>query len=225
MSDEPQVPPNDESDARDPRIAAMLDVEPLDDLTRTRLVRNAVAAVEPQPATVHHRRIARWVAAAAAAVVVVVGASVALTVGGSDDSQPTASRPAEESPDDALRDQAQQQTTDGATPESAAAAPTQEFGERLLPSAIGAVPALGNLGEIADPGALRRAVRRATVSGTFAPVCSPAIDATRDRVVSGGTATVDGHPATVFIVERDEQDRRALTVVNAGCTAKRPVAL
>jgi hypothetical protein len=222
MTDRPDAPMNDAPDERDPGIAALLDVEPLDDVTRARLVRNAVAAADAQPVPAHHRRVTRWIAAAAASVVVVVGVGVALTVGGPDDSQPTASRPAAKAPGDELRDTAQQQLDRGATPESPAAAPSaNEFGER----ATDAVPALGDLGEVADPAALRRAVRRATASGTFAPACSLAVNPTRDRVVSAGTGTVDGEPATVFIVERAGGGRRAVAIVNAGCTARKSVTL
>jgi len=67
----------DEPDARDERVAALLDVPPLDDLTRRRLVRRALAeAAAPAPA-----RRARFLRVAAVVVgVAVVGGAAALAL-------------------------------------------------------------------------------------------------------------------------------------------------
>ena len=74
-----------EDDTRDEGLGRLLDVEPLDELTRRRLVTTAVRASAPPS------RSRRWVAAAVVVVVLAVGGGVALFVGGGDDtSAPTA---------------------------------------------------------------------------------------------------------------------------------------
>lgn len=128
----PDHPPNDGDDSRDERLAALLEVPPLDDVTRRRLVRRALdepGAVLGETAE-RRRRTVRVVGAAAAALLVVVGATVVLRAG-DDGGDTTAARPADEEPaEDAGK---------GATDEEAAAAPR----------------AFGELGEVSDPAVLR----------------------------------------------------------------------
>ena len=63
-------------DVRDERFAALLTVEPLDDVTRRRLVSTAIRS------TGTARRARRLIVAAAVVVVLVVGAGVVVAVGG-----------------------------------------------------------------------------------------------------------------------------------------------
>jgi hypothetical protein len=84
--------PDEPSDDRDERVAAFLAVEPLDDVTRRRLVNTAIRS------TGTARQARRLIAAAAAVVVLVVGAGVVVAVGGGDDSTtPSAARDKTES--------------------------------------------------------------------------------------------------------------------------------
>ncbi|HXY93161.1 MAG TPA: hypothetical protein VEP49_11840 [Acidimicrobiia bacterium] len=76
-----------DDDARDERLAGLLDVEPLDDLSRRRLVSNALSASAP-PA----HRTARLVVAAALVAAVVAGGITYLALRGGDSSRPTAAR-------------------------------------------------------------------------------------------------------------------------------------
>ena len=80
-------------DDRSPDVAARLEVEPLDDVTRRRLVTNALRESDaaPAPANTHPMRAWRWLAAAAVVVVVLVGGLAVLASNGGDDA-PTASR-------------------------------------------------------------------------------------------------------------------------------------
>jgi hypothetical protein len=92
MSDDDRS--HDEPDTRDERIAAMLEVPPLDDLTRRRLVRRALADAAPVPG-----RRARLLRVAAVVVgVAVVGGAVALVLrdgGGSEEVADRSAGPAE----------------------------------------------------------------------------------------------------------------------------------
>jgi hypothetical protein len=78
-------------DPRDERLGAWLEVPPLDDVTRRRLVSTAADASDPGERT--PSRAARWIAAAAAIVVVLVLGLALLTAPGGHDEQ-RASTPA-----------------------------------------------------------------------------------------------------------------------------------
>ena len=82
MPDDDATPlePDPTDDTRDERVAALLAVDPLDDLTRRRLVSTAIRST----GTARHAR--RLIGAAAAVVVLVVGAGVVVAVGNGDDS-------------------------------------------------------------------------------------------------------------------------------------------
>ncbi len=82
MPDDDTTPPEPDpaDDARDERVAALLAVDPLDDVTRRRLVSTAIRST----GTARHAR--RLIGAAAAVVVLVVGAGVVVAVGNGDDS-------------------------------------------------------------------------------------------------------------------------------------------
>jgi hypothetical protein len=89
MADDDTTPPEPDSadGARDERMAARLAVEPLDDVTRRRLVNTAIRST----GTARHAR--RLIGAAAAVVVLVVGAGVVVAVGSGDDgTTPSAAR-------------------------------------------------------------------------------------------------------------------------------------
>jgi hypothetical protein len=130
--------------ARDERLAGLLEVEPLDDLTRRRLVATALRASAP-PA----RRTGRLVAAVAAATLLVAGGLGLLAVTDDGGSVPTANRSqGEERPLDA--------STEAGPAPSAASPSTSVVGDTTAQSAVGARDA-GDFGDLADPTALDRA--------------------------------------------------------------------
>jgi hypothetical protein len=213
---------DDANDARDERLAARLTVEPLDDVTRARLVRDALAASEAGAAAAggarrRSSRSVRWLAAAAAVVALVAG-GVAVFARDDSGSRSTAARAPKstELPSTAL-----------AVPN---AAPQNESLNRSPTPALSA-QALGALGEVGRKAALRRAVtnvlsptepRAAADSAAAAPAqattdlrtCVP--DLGRGRLIASGTGTVEGATVTVYVVERPNGDRVA-TAVDDDC--------
>ncbi len=169
-------PPDDESDERDERLAALLAVDPLPELTRRRLVRGALDAtsgIGPSPdheaegpwlAAGRRRRV--WLGAAAAAIVAVTVTALVLR-GGSGD-QPTAAR--------APTGAGSATTAPARTPSAAQSTPAAGAGSDTHPAtpgpeakslAPGAGPGagdlgdLGDLGEVARPATLRARVEQA----------------------------------------------------------------
>jgi hypothetical protein len=167
MNDDDHVPESESesgsaADARDDHVAALLAVEPLDELTRRRLVRNALEAA---PAT--RRRASRvwWTGAAAAAVAAIVVTALVLTSGGSGDQTTAAREPTGDSAT-TLPATTLPATTLPATGTAPNDLSTQSSGDQaanpdtntksLAPSAFGASPAsLGDLGDVTAPAALR----------------------------------------------------------------------
>ena len=82
--DETPLHEADEADERDERMAALLAVEPLDDVTRRRLVNTAIRS------TGSARQARRLIAAAAVVLVLVAGAGVVVAVGSRNDTSQTA---------------------------------------------------------------------------------------------------------------------------------------
>jgi hypothetical protein len=141
----PETPrPHDPAeDARDPRVATWLAVDPLDEVTRARLVRAAVAgASEASPSA------RRWVAAVAVAAVLVALLVVAgaVLLSGGDDTATTASRaPAKES----ARDSRGANDAAGSVAPEAAALP-----DAAAPATL---PSVGDLGDVSTEARLARA--------------------------------------------------------------------
>jgi hypothetical protein len=135
---------HDDGDERDERIAARLEVPPLDDLTRRRLVQRAMAEAGPAAPS----RATRFLRVAAAAVaVVVVGGAAALVLRDGDDPTRDASRPAAE-------------------PAPGAGSADEE--------ALQEAPAIVDLGVVPSPEALRRRLegaleQRAPMPASSAP--------------------------------------------------------
>jgi hypothetical protein len=202
--------PPDEADARDPLVAEWLDVPPLDDVTRRRLVRRAFEA-EPEPARppVVGRlgRIAVAVGAAVVAAVVVAGGlTVLLRDGDGDD--PTASGGG-----------GGERSAPGEAEREAAAAPT--------PSP------LGDLGDVTDPELLRQRVGEPPAGGeadsqaeaAHTGACSAELDrAGVGAPVATGTGTFGGDPVIVVVAQRDQQ-RVALVLDRQSCAVRSQVAV
>jgi hypothetical protein len=243
MTDDPRNPgeprlPRESGDARDERLAARLQTAPLDDVTRARLVRNAMAASGLE-ATPHASRArpssapVRWLAVAAV-VVVLLAVGVAVLARNDSGSSPTAAR-----------------APKADAPQSRRAEPPSAPLERSqLDQGFSAsgVQSLGNLGDVGKKAELRRAVAdvlspqespaaAAAQAAQAAPtangaqtdarsstVCAGVELARLGRTIAVGTGTVGGAPVTVYVVERSNGDRVAV-VVDAACTVGAPVGL
>ena len=208
-------------DARDPRTAAWLAVEPLDEVTRARLVRAALAAAD-RPAEEPGgdgsgrapHRTARFLALAAALLVVLVVGLAVVVRRTSNDPTPTAA--------DAPRAKA--------APEAAQAPSAGGSGGTAEADATPtALPALGELGDVSTEAALSAAVapRAAVATRTFGIVPACAVEAGRSlgTPVAAGTGTIDGKPATVVFVQRPDGLSGAIAVVNRTCEAVSSVLL
>jgi hypothetical protein len=186
MADEP----------RDPQVAAWLEVEPLDDVTRRRLVSTALR--ESAPPAKSPPRAWRWIAAAAA-VVLVGGITVAVvTASGGQDEQQASTPVNTPKASDSLTQQADRQAT------------------------VATLPYVGDFGDLDQPANLRKLRSALTSSTSFstseqapAAAAAPASDASgaaastcplgipplSDTPIAEASGTMDGRRATVILFE------------------------
>ena len=201
--------PDDRRD-RDAALAALLAVEPLDEVTRRRLVHVAIEAasrLRPTPS--------RWRAAIGVAAALAVGTVVgAVLVNHPDDTTPTAA------------------------PEAAADSTSSPLGsggaDALVPAAGEAVTLLGDLGDVTDPDVLREAIGsaqgRETSGGPEAPASVPCtgVPAETLGIVAAGalaTATFAGEPAVVFVGTSPEGNVLAVVARAVDCSVVTTLAL
>jgi hypothetical protein len=233
--------PRDPTDERDERLGALLETQPLDDLTRTRLVRAAMAASAPDVSDRSARGAsrrpwygrARWLGAAAIAILVVV-AIVAVMANQTSDKSTSAG--------------AKRASNEGG---ARFELPTDESAQEVAP-ASGSSPlasttlgTLGDLGDVGTAATLRRAVNAAlpaaeaatttitvdpnalrdlSVTAGTEPRCSAATKPPSGRTIASGGGTVDGKPVVVDVVERSDGTRVAVAL-SRGCVVGRPVPL
>jgi hypothetical protein len=209
--------------ARDERLASFLEVEPLDEVTRRRLVSAALRESAP-PA----RRTGRVVAAVAAATVVVAGGLGLLALNDDGGGVPTANRtPASGEP---LDRSAQ------AAPVPSAAAPSTSVGADTTAESATAVLDAGDLGDLEDPAALGRErealapTAAATADSTSVAPSSRADDLvarvrgascaselTQGEIVAVGTGTLDGRDVIVVATRRANGTQAAEAIVVDPC--------
>jgi hypothetical protein len=201
--------PRDHPD-RDEHLAALLAVEPLDELTRRRLVQVAVEASES-----HRPTVARWRAAVGVAAALAVGAVVGtVLVNHPDDTMPTAAPKA--------------------TAESTSSPLGGGGADALVPAAGEATTALGDLGDVTDPDALREAIGSARALATsggseeIASIPCTGVPAEALGLVAAGalaTATFTGEPAVVFVGTSPDGTALAVVARAADCAVVTSVAL
>ena len=199
---------DERADGRDPDVAARLAVEPLDDVTRRRLVSTALRHADAPGTHARSSRVWRWIAAAAALVVIVAGTLAIVTAGGGNDEH--------------------RATGPTHAPTAAGAAP---------PS-LATVPDVGDFGDLDQPGNLARLRRALQANDRFAQgeasASAPSADAT-GRAVAGAlpacatvvpsdataiaqaTGTIDGRRTTVLLVERADGTRHVDAVLVDPC--------
>ena len=165
-------------DARDERVAGLLAVEPLDDVTRRRLVGRALDAGS--------RRRPWLVAAAAAAALVIGGGAWLVARSGGSGSHRTVAAP---------------------TVPSAGVSPGgPRAGAQLAPSALPMF--LGDFGDLNDPTAIARLRAAAAAPPAGSSARSPAAQASPAEhcdpaagpVRATATGTLDGRPVVVLVV-------------------------
>jgi hypothetical protein len=207
------MPDDERPDARDPQVTDWLQVEPLDDLTRRRLVSKALQETG-EPAR-RPSRAWRWMAAAAALVVLVTGTLAIVTArGGHDEQQATAPVRTPEAAADA-------------TSKAVSGAPdVGDFGDLDQPDNLAALrraldspssaasaaapQAAGDSGFASDSGASER-----SGAGTALSQCSVRLpDGT---VVAQGEGTLDGRRATVVLTETAAGKRSLDAVLSDPC--------
>lgn len=227
----PPTGPDDRSDPdRDPRVAGWLAVEPLDDVTRTRLVGTALAgaaaassadtadartaAGDPAVTPIGPRRrspYATLVSVAAAVLVALVVVGAVLLPGDGDDS----TRTAKGTPPTASASAASGQAGDSArAPQDSALAEAD-----AVPLAL---PSLGDLGDVSTEARLARAARVAFAAGPNAsttPVigCAVTEAGALGTPAAAGTGTIDGRPAVIVVVAGGSGANAAVAVRVPSC--------
>jgi len=220
--------PPDADDGLDPRFDGLVEVAPLDEVTRARLVRTALAGADEQapdgeggqgPERPPARKpLARILAVAAALLVVLVVGLAVLVPRGSDDSRPTAL----DVPSDSAKRAGPTAplTPDASAAPTAEAAPSAGSESAVLdaPSASLALPSLGDLGDVSNATRLARAASArltrpfdattVTVSG-----CAASAGNAFGTPVAAGTGTIDGRRAVVVVVAAQPAGSRAVVAV------------
>jgi hypothetical protein len=211
-------------DTRDEQIGEALAVPPLDDLTRRRLVRNALAASVEEPDIddtgaddAAERRSWGPLVAAAVVILLVVGGFVALGRSGDDNPTDTAARKADRTPT--------AETPTGQAPSAAADSASGAAASFAAGTAL-----YGDLGDLSTTAA-RTAARSAIgapdapsgeVSESFAARVATASCAAPLRaagtVVGIGSATVDGRRAGVVVTQSADGTRTPYLLEFSPCT-------
>lgn len=204
--------PFDGADGRDPVVAELLDVAPLPELTRRRLVAAALEAAGETPATGTGRSL-RLLGAAAALAAVVAGGVLALGGGGE---RPTAAR-------DASAEDRSLSAPD--------VAPNGEAG--TTDSESGVPAALGDLGTVSDAATLRARVLDALGRTQAQPPAGNTVPCAEEVAVADpglgapvayATAKYQDRSVIVLVVA-DEGAETAVVVTADGCTVTDRVPL
>jgi hypothetical protein len=210
---------DDRADARDDQVAQWLEVEPLDELTRRRLVSTALregAAAPPAPAPARSSHAWQWLSAAAVIVVVlVVGLALLTADGGNNEEQ-------------ASRTAGKQLAPEGA----AATRDVGNFGDLDDPANLAALRAALGTTTAAPASSTPRAASDAAGSqfGATSKASPPAdteqlrlcgvVAPDGGRVVAQGSGTIDGRRATVVLLEEADGTRTVEAVLEEPCEVR-----
>ncbi len=200
-------------DARDSDVAAWLAVDPLDDVTRRRLVTTALREGDAAPVA-SPSRAWRWIAAAAAVVVLLAGGLALLTANGGNDEQ------------QATRSQRTSLDAGVASPKTAAGAVPNvgDFGnldeksnlDRLRISLTGSSTAGG------EPTSRAAAPEAAAAAGEDATSRSGACrdELPKGTVVAEATGTLDGRAAVVVLTRLADGSHSFDAVLSDPCEVR-----
>ncbi len=211
-------------DERDERVGALLEVEPLDEATRHRLVSTAMNATGPS-------RTIRWVAVAAAAAIVlmVIGFAVVSRSGG--DGGQTASRAPSEaalgvpSAGSGLDGPRAAAGSAGATAQVPNPGPTTAPGVKTAPIDVGE---FGNLDDPANLARLRAALRSPVASPTANRATDTAALASsrcrgslpKGTISAVATGTIEGRSAIVVLTTTTGDERSIDAVLTDPCEVR-----
>jgi hypothetical protein len=176
----------DSPDRRDDRLAELLEVPPLDEVTRRRLVASALDGARPvaAPATgTRSRRVLAVAAAAVAVVAVAAGVINAIDDNGGSGSRTVAGRTQE---DERAHTGAGESEDRSATEQAPSAVPPAR-------EALAEPRNLGDLGDVTDPAHLRRAV----TGGLSGGLAGDPLALSLDRPCLAGRAATDTPPIAV----------------------------
>ena len=206
-----------DDDARDERLAAWLEPEPLDDVTRRRLVSTAMRDTRSS-------RAVRWIATAAAIVVVLVGGLALITARGGNDEREAATPALTPANDRATAGTTTSPFADTAAPEaagSAAVAPVDVGGFGDLDRAANLARLRTALEGSGSAFASGKAASQSTSGGAAALAALPC----RDRLPPGtalaiGTGTLDGRAAVVVLTDLGDGTRSIDAVLADPCEVR-----
>ncbi len=199
---EPRAP-----DRRDEALGALLDVPPLDDVTRRRLVRTAL---EPPAAP----RTTRWVSAVSVAAALAIGVVVGTVL------------VQEEDPPESTTAQRAPSASDLEELESVPAAGGD--------ASTGPVTLLGDLGDVTRPADLRAAIDASfersigpseNAVTVYACGSQPAGMFGLVAASAAGTGTYEGAPVTVFVGTTPEGEALAVIARAGDCTVISSISL
>ena len=202
-------------DERSPEVAGWLEVEPLDDVTRRRLVSSALRETEPEtadpPAPGRPSRTWRWIAAAAALVIVAVGTLAVVSANSGHDEQQQATTGTSRSPE-ALKI-AHDVGDFGDLDKSAnlTRLRTALASATARPSAGAAAPS-----ESADSSAQSREAGAA--AGRPLDLCGSVFPG--GTVLALGSGSIDGRHASVFLVQQADGSRSFEAVLDDPCETR-----
>jgi hypothetical protein len=224
-----------DDDRRDDALASHLEVDPLDDLTRRRLVSRAMAASATEGATTpangrDRSTLTRLVAAAAVFLVLAVGMVALLTTNDGGNDVTVADRKA----DQAARATPQAgsgSASDQDTSAAAEVAPSADATTAADASGDSGTAALAtNLGDVGDLSTSAARRRLLDTIDAWLPqvpigrVAGLGVDACRlaevPRFIGSGSGTVDGRDAFVVVNERADGSNRVRLVISDPCEVR-----
>jgi hypothetical protein len=193
-----------DDDHPDAEVAGWLEVEPLDDVTRRRLVSTALSESEPAAAPSRPSHLWRWVAAAAAVIVVLVGTLVIVTANGGHD-EPQANRSERTS----------------LSPKAVSATPDAgDFGNLDDPGNLAALRAAldASTSSLSDASRSESAAGAQAAAPAGAEKCAGFEPA--GTVVARATGTIDQRAAVVYLVRHDDGSRTLVAVLEDPCALR-----
>jgi hypothetical protein len=198
-------------DERSPEIAGWLEVEPLDEVTRRRLVSSALRETETAdaPAPARPSRTWRWIAAAAALAIVAVGTLAVVSANGGHDE----------------KQQAAGDRSTALAPKAVSAAPNLgDFGNLDDPANLAALRAALTSNSFATSSAAPEAAgdtatsEQSAAAGNSAPLSScGAVVPEGGSILAQATGTIDGRHATVVLIEKGDGTRSSDAVLEDPC--------